>query len=96
MGKAGVVRGEGRIHEKGKAGRSVYSRSFHSLRHTFNSWMLNVGVSQETRQQLVGHADKETNTRYSHHQLDTLRAAVDAVPGFTKKRKKKKKRSRKG
>lgn len=87
MTKAGVLRGAGRIHIKGTAGRSVYSRSFHSLRHSFNSWMLNTGVSQETRQELVGHADKETNKGYSHHQLNTLRAAVKSVHGFAKKRR---------
>lgn len=96
MAKAGVARGVGRAVEKGKAGRAVYPRSFHSLRHTFNSWMLNRGVAQETRQKIVGHADSETNTIYSHHEIETLRAAVEAVPGLSGEKKRGKARPKAG
>lgn len=88
MTKAGVSRGETREHIAGMAGRSAHSRSFHSLRHTFNSSMFNGGVSQETRMKLVGHADTKTNAGYTHAELTALRRAVDAVPALKWKRAK--------
>lgn len=88
MKLAGVSRGQKRVHVDGKAGRSAHSRSFHSLRHTFNSSMFNEGVSQETRMKLVGHADAKTNARYTHAELPALRLAVDAVPALKWKRAK--------
>lgn len=61
-------------------GRILSSLSFHSLRHSFNSAMANAGVSQEIRQKLTGHVSAEMNTRYTHHQLEPLRAAIDLIP----------------
>jgi integrase len=72
---AGMVRGR-----KGKAGRSLSLRSFHSLRHSFNSAMANAGVPQEIRCKLVGHASDVMNSRYTHHEIETLRKAISAVP----------------
>jgi len=86
MQTAGISRGQTRAHVDGMAGRSAHSRSFHSLRHTFNSSMFNGGVSQETRMKLVGHADAKTNTDYTHAKLTALRRAVYAVPGLKSKR----------
>lgn len=92
MMSAGVSRGKTREHVKGSVGRSSHARSFHSLRHTFNSSMFNGGVTQETRMKLVGHADTATNTRYTHAEIEALKRAVDTVPGIparvaSKKRK---------
>lgn len=64
-------------------GRTLSSLSFHSLRHSFNSAMANAGVSQEIRQKLTGHASAEMNTRYTHHELEPLRAAVSLLPTIT-------------
>lgn len=61
MKKAGVAPGEARAR-KGEAGRFRSLRSFHSLRHTFNSAMANAGVSQEVRQKLTGHASAKMNS----------------------------------
>jgi integrase len=61
-------------------GRILSSLSFHSLRHSFNSAMANAGVSQEIRQKLTGHASAEMNTRYTHHELEPLRAAIARLP----------------
>jgi len=72
--EAGVIR-----ERKGFAGRSVSSLSFHSLRHSFNSALANAGVSQELRQKLTGHASAEMNTLYTHHELETIRAAVQTI-----------------
>lgn len=70
------------VEAKGKSGRSRSSLSFHSLRHSFNSAMANAGVTQEIRQRLTGHASKAINDQYTHAELETLRRAVDAVPGL--------------
>ncbi|MBL9183029.1 MAG: tyrosine-type recombinase/integrase [Verrucomicrobiaceae bacterium] len=86
MEAAGVSRGQKREHVEGKAGRSAHSRSFHSLRHTFNSSMFNGGISQETRMKLVGHVDAKTNAGYTHAELTALRRAVDAVPSLQRKK----------
>jgi integrase len=66
-------------------GRTLSSLSFHSLRHSFNSAMANAGVSQEIRQKLTGHASAEMNARYTHHELEPLRAAVALLPSVRTK-----------
>jgi integrase len=78
------ISGEILYEAKGK-GRTVNSLSFHSLRHSFNSAMANAGVSQEVRMKLTGHADSATNSGYTHHELEPLRKAVEAIPGLSGK-----------
>jgi integrase len=68
----------------GAAGRSVSALSFHSLRHSFNSALANAGVSQELRQKLTGHASADMNTVYTHHDLETIRTAVQTLPRLPK------------
>jgi integrase len=81
---AGIPREAAREHKDGSAGRSAHALSFHSLRHTCNSSMLNGGVSQELRMKIVGHADARTNTGYSHAELTILRNAVEAMPDLAR------------
>ncbi len=80
MERAGV-RGEV-VHEPkaGGKGRKTWTLSFHSLRHAFVSEMANAGVSQEIRQQFAGHASAEMNAKYTHHELEPLRAAISLIP----------------
>jgi integrase len=80
MERAGI---EGKITRHAEGGRATSNLSFHSLRHSFNSAMANAGVSQEIRQKLTGHASAEMNTRYTHHELGPLRAAISAIPSLT-------------
>lgn len=61
-------------------GRSLSNLSFHSLRHSFNSAMANAGVAQEIRQKLTGHSSADTNKVYTHHEIETLRAAIGKIP----------------
>jgi integrase len=68
---------------KASGGRTLSNLSFHSLRHSFNSAMANAGIAQEIRQKLTGHTSAETNKVYTHHELETLRVAVAAVPSLT-------------
>lgn len=49
---------------------------FHTLRHTFASWLVMDGVALYTVQKLLGHASLAMTERYAHLAPDALRAAV--------------------
>jgi integrase len=68
------------VRDRKGEGRRLYQYGFHSLRHTFNTLLLNAGVPQELRMKLSGHASEEMNTRYSHAELAILRNAVTKLP----------------
>ena len=55
--------------------------SFHSLRHTYISWMIMAGVPVPVVQKLAGHADLKTTMGYVHLAPDSLRGAVQRVFG---------------
>jgi integrase len=76
------VRGEIVRERQGESGRSVSTLSFHSLRHTLVSLMANAGVPVEVRQKFTGHASAEMNQHYTHHEIETLRAAVEKLPAL--------------
>jgi integrase len=77
MKEAGIC---GRRSEaKGDKGRARNSLSFHALRHSFNSNLMNAGVDQETRQKLTGHRSKAMNDKYTHVELETLRGAISKL-----------------
>ena len=67
---------------KGKGIRNFTKRTFHSLRHSFNSALANAGISEEVRMKLTGHSSKAMNTRYTHLQVATLKNAVTTMPLF--------------
>lgn len=79
IGRAGIENSWKR--EGTGKGRSVSAFSFHSLRHAFNSTLMNSGVGEDLRMRLSGHASEEMNRRYSHAEVETLRAAVSKLPG---------------
>lgn len=54
--------------------------SFHSLRHSFVSSLAAANVPEEIRCQLSGHKSKTVHAQYTHHQLETLRRAVESLP----------------
>ncbi len=61
------------------AGGIEATRSFHSLRHTFTSWLADAGVPSEVRQRLTGHSSSRIHQKYTH--LDAaLTEAVDKLP----------------
>jgi integrase len=79
MERAGVE--QGTIRERGDGvGRKVSARSFHSLRHSFNTVLVNAGVPQELRMKLTGHSSTEMNAVYSHHELSVIRSALEHLP----------------
>jgi integrase len=84
MEAAKVKRTATRVRAEKSAGRNTYDRSFHSLRHTFNSFLANGAVSQEMRMKLMGHTEADVNDIYTHLALDSFRVAVKAVPSLPK------------
>ena len=54
-------------------------RSFHSLRHTFASWLADADVHADVRQKLTGHQSAGVHGRYSHHD-EALDRAVAQLP----------------
>lgn len=77
------VQGEIVRERQGESGRSVSTLSFHSLRHTLVSLMANAGVPVEVRQKFTGHASAEMNQHYTHHEIATLRSAIEKLPDVT-------------
>ena len=76
MKDAGVSRGE----SKDTGGKTIYERSFHSLRHTLTSFLADSGVSPEVRMQILGHKSEDVHAIYTHLDNDTLKAAMGEVP----------------
>jgi integrase len=79
VSKAGIV---GRVVTRQGKGRSTNSKTFHGLRHSFISQLANAGVASEIRQKLAGHASAEVHGIYTHHDIETLRAAVAKLPAM--------------
>jgi integrase len=86
---AGVDRGKpSRVLKEGESkgkGRITWEKGFHSLRHTFTSWLRNAGVSEEDRMALTGHSTRESHAIYSHHDEAALREAVAKLPSLKSK-----------
>jgi integrase len=61
-----------------KAGLSEDVR-FHSLRHTFATWLLDRGRSLYEIQQLLGHGSIRVTQMYAHLSAEHLRAAVSSL-----------------
>ena len=59
--------------------RHLARRSFHSIRHSYNSELANTGTSQEVRRKLVGHTDDDVNDIYTHLDEQIFRQAVDRL-----------------
>jgi len=56
--------------------------SWHTLRHTFASRLIDRGVDIVTVQQLLGHSTVTVTMRYTHTNLDSKKAAVAKLVGF--------------
>lgn len=52
---------------------------FHTLRHTFASWLVEGGRSLYEVKELMGHADFSMTQRYSHLSPEGLRAAIKVI-----------------
>jgi integrase len=67
---------------KGKGNQLFSKRSFHALRHSFTSALANENVSSELRMKLTGHSSEGEHKKYTHHEMDNLRAAVKKIPSL--------------
>jgi len=56
-----------------------YRVCFHTLRHTFASWLVQAGVDLYRVQHLLGHKSASMVQRYAHLGADDLRTAVRAI-----------------
>ncbi len=56
--------------------------TWHTLRHTFASRLVNRGVDIVTVQELLGHSTVTVTMRYTHTNLDSKRAAVEKLDSF--------------
>jgi len=83
MKAAGVDRGKPsrEAGARGK-GRVTYERGFHSLRHTFTSWLRNAGVSEEDRMVLTGHTTRDSHQIYSHASEQAGKDAIAKLPSL--------------
>jgi len=67
---------------EGKGVRVLSRRSFHALRHSFTSALANLGVPEEVRMKLTGHKSADVHRGYTHHEVETLRAALAKLPSI--------------
>ena len=58
-------------------------KSFHSLRHSFTSALANAGVPADQRMRLTGHKSPKVHQVYTHHEMETLRGAIQTLPRLT-------------
>jgi integrase len=64
-----------------EAGNITKRRSFHSLRHTFASWLAEADIHADVRQKLTGHKSAGIHANYTHHDK-ALDRAVGTLPEF--------------
>lgn len=60
-------------------GGTKASRSFHSLRHSFTTWLAEANIHPDVRQKLTGHASNKAHAIYSHHEK-ALKDAIGKLP----------------
>jgi integrase len=81
MEAAGIERRAVRIgkSEGGKAARTIYDLSEHSLRHSTATQYAEAGVPEDIRQHLIGHESKEVNRGYTHPEKAIVKA-IQSLP----------------
>ena len=63
-----------------KAG--IVDVTWHTLRHTFASRLVNSGIDIVTVKELLGHSSISVTMRYAHTNIESKRAAVERLDGF--------------
>ena len=63
-----------------RAGLDQAGITAHSLRHAYATMLLHSAVDVKTVQELLGHADLSTTSRYLHSDGATKQAAAEALP----------------
>ena len=65
--------------------------SFHSLRHTFTTWLKASGASNAMAQMIVGHDSATVSANYTHLQAGDTTESINKLPDVTKPEKPKSK-----
>ena len=65
-----------------RAGLAQEDITPHTLRHAYATTLLHSAVDVKTVQELLGHSDLSTTSRYLHTDADTKRRAAEALPNF--------------
>jgi integrase len=82
MNKAGI---ESRILKAGEGtGRNVRALSYHSLRHGAASSVFNSEAIKEVQRRVTNHAKGGVIERYTHKDVELIRAAVQLIPRLPK------------
>src|SRR5262249_42105064 len=68
------------IRERNQKGRSVYTHTFHSQRHSYSTIRANNNLVEEFRIRLTGHTTRSVHQKYTHHDLEVFQAAIGVVP----------------
>ena len=74
MKLAGIDRGTKKATGRG---RSTSNKTFHSLRHTASSWLMQSGSDQRMRQLICDHDDPRMNAKYTHASISEIGAALE-------------------
>ena len=74
MSDAGIDKGTKAGSGKG---RSTASKTFHSLRHTASSWLMQSGADQRMRQLICDHDDPRMNSKYTHASVIEIGKALE-------------------
>jgi len=54
-------------------------RSFHSLRHSFTTWLAEADIHADVRRKLTGHSSAQVHAGYAHHDA-ALARAIGTLP----------------
>lgn len=77
-----MVRNLIREFDKAVEKAEIKDFTFHCLRHTAATWMIQSGVDIYTVSKILGHKDIKTTMRYAHHYPESLRHGVRAIENF--------------
>jgi len=64
------------LREASGSGRNIYSKGFHSWRHTANTLLNDAGVDLKTRQLICDHDDVRMNLLYTHATVEQMASAI--------------------
>ena len=84
---AGLVPARPHATSSGKgrdAKRQQSEISFHSLRHTFTTWLKASGASNAMAQMIVGHDSATVSAHYTHLQAGDTVEPISKLPDLTK------------
>jgi len=79
-----MVRNLIREFDKAVEKAEIKDFTFHCLRHTAATWMIQCGIDIYTVSKIMGHKDIKTTMRYAHHCPESLRHGVRAIDNFIK------------